>query len=210
MASSGVEPSYIKRSCVHGEAQSGKTKHILVVNIGWHTGLMLLTEEAKGMVPLPEIENNSHIELGWGDGEFYRASGYSYWKGFRALFFAGDAVIQTAGFRADVQDFLNHSQVIELTISDDGYGTFLELVRDALVYDDSGRPKPMGGSLYGNGHFYEAKGHTSLCRTCNTWNAEALRAAGCEIPASLIRSSALMRELEKLPIPPISAGEAPR
>ena len=209
IASGGVTPSYVKRSCTKTEGAAGGTKHIFVVNIGWHTGLMLLSTEA-GELPLPEFRTNSHVEIGWGDGDFYRASGYSYWKGFRALFFPGEAVIHSAGFQDDAENYFRQSEVIELAIAPDRYQALMKLVEGSLLYDENHQPIAVGRSLYGNGHFYRAAGHTGVCRTCNTWNAEALRTAGCDVAANLVRSSSLMRELRKLPPTPISTGEAQR
>ena len=199
IATSEIPPSYRTRSCA---APGSALVPIFVVNLGWHTGIVIPSAEAGALLneKIVELKKFEYVEFGWGDAEFYQATSYSYWTGFKALFFAGDATLHVTGL-SNVADYLKDKEVVALAIERNRFTALTELIRNTLKLDNSGNAITLGDALYGNGHFYAANGNTSVCTTCNTWNAEALKEAGCPISASLVRSSALIRQLTTLPEP---------
>jgi uncharacterized protein (TIGR02117 family) len=187
--------SFSRGSCV--EAPQDNDRAIHVVNLGWHTGIVISAASAPRTLRelLPEFDAAPWVEIGWGDSDFYRASGYSVWAGIRAAFFSRGAALHVSGIATPPAEYFRQAEVVELRISECGFDALVERVVDTVARDSAGRPITLGPSLYGSGHFYTATGDFSLWNSCNSWVARLLFAAGCEVKPDRIRASALMSDL---------------
>lgn len=170
---------------------------VYVDSLGWHTGLVLAREDAVAALGelIPEFHRFPWVEIGWGDRDFYMASGYSYLAGFRALFFSRGSAVHAAGFSESPERFFDRYQLVRLEIDRTKLGALLGYIREHLELDPCGASTRLGTSLYGQGSFYSGRGQFSITHTCNSWTAGALIAAGCPIDAELTRASTLLREL---------------
>ncbi len=195
----GSKASYETRSCVYAGSAAVPTHKIFLINLGWHTGLLLQSKEVSEKLKssLEEFREYPFVEIGWGDRDFYRSSGYSVWQGFKALFFSSGAVLHVAGF-VNLQGVIAGNEVVELEITDDGFKKLENYILQSLVLDSQNGASPCGPSLYGSGHFYEAKGEFGIGYTCNSWVSEALVQAGCGISNKHKRSSGLLDEVREL------------
>ncbi len=192
-----VTAGYARRSCV---ANSADSVTIAVTNLGWHTGIVVRTEDVLNAEPqLSSDLRHEYVEIGWGDKKFYQSSGYSWWRGFTALFFSQGAVLHLAGFSQNPSAFFETSEVIELQISKAGHRALIEHVLSMLRRSTSGKTVCLGKSLYGEGCFYDSTGDFSISNSCNSWTAEALKIAGCGIDPELTRASSLVKQLKQLP-----------
>lgn len=137
----------------------------------------------------------SHLAVGWGARDFYLAT--PTWAevrpgvALRALAFA------PAALHVDVMAGppLADADTRVLRLARQGYRGLVAFVAASLLRDAAGRPVPIPvhgnadngnaghGPSYGPGSlFYEATGRFSPLRTCNTWAADALAAAGARAP----------------------------
>jgi uncharacterized protein (TIGR02117 family) len=173
---------------------------LYLVNLGWHTGLVLAQADAREVLEqsVAEVRYYPWIEFGWGDKEFYMDSGYSYWRGFKAMFFSAGSVLHVVGFAESPEQYFINEQVYKIAISQSKLPQLLRYLKDTLQTDESGRAQRLGRSLYGSGSFYEARGDFSLLTTCNSWTAAALVEAGCTIDPAILRSGSLMREIDSI------------
>ncbi len=191
------EHGYETASC----AKPGvETATIYVDSLGWHTGVILPSAEAATELGslIPELTQYPWVEIGWGDRDFYMASGYSYWAGARALFFSRGSAVHAAGFSEPPEQFFADYQLVQLSIERERLSDLLAYIRAHLELDCCCESVRLGSSLYGHGSFYAGRGTFSAGHTCNSWTAGALSHAGCDIDTDLTRASSLLRELRGL------------
>lgn len=126
--------------------------------------------------------NYQYLALGWGDRQVYLESptfaDLQLPTALKALFIPTPSVL-----RVQVYQTLPVVQDLKpLNISENNYLKLVDFLQNSFRLDSAGKPIRIG---YGYGirdSFYEAKDVYSLLRHCNTWVAEALRAACVQTP----------------------------
>ena len=92
-------------------------------------------------------------------------------------------------------DQFSTSETLAIELSDQEFaGLFGHIHASFKRGGDAGETEMTGPGLYGpSSHFYTATGEFHLGRTCNTWVAEALAAAGFDIvPDGIITATGVM------------------
>lgn len=153
---------------------------VWVVSHGWHTGIIVRTGDIpEGAWPerahYPEAE---YLEVGWGDREYYPASDPSIGDALRAALGPSAAVLHVVGLTYHPTRILSSSELVALEIGESGFQRLIDFI--AATHDRAGaeRAEPIDPGLYLDSHFYPALGSFHLFNNCNTWVADALRAAG--------------------------------
>jgi uncharacterized protein (TIGR02117 family) len=169
---------------------------VVLVNIGWHVGIVLPIDETlrRAMPELAAFPDADHVEIGWGDRDFYQAESPGPLTTLSAALVPTDAVIHLHGFSGPVKDRFSASELLEVPLSDQEFAGLFGHIHASFDRGDGVESKPLGPGLYeGSSWFYKANGEFSLARTCNTWIAEALTAAGLDIePSGIITASGVM------------------
>ena len=160
-------------------AAPGSTKAVYLVSHGWHVGLVLRREDLLALsppsrLPAPAME---HVEIGWGDGDFYPAAEGTFSLALRAVFCSRGSVMQVVGFDGPVSAMFPGQEVIAVEVTPAGFAALARYV-DASLADESAAVAP---PLYGSGGFYRARGRYRLLDNSNTWAARALSVAGCSM-----------------------------
>jgi len=139
-------------------------------------------------------ENYSYLKMGWGDRIWYTEvadwSQVNVWDIGRVLFKPGNAsVMYVQGYAArpdsvkcvglDRKHYLNFVRFLQNSFARDPQGN--------LIYVKAGAATTDG--------FYAAIGDYSALRTCNTWSAEALDAAGINTPLWAALAPAVMQQI---------------
>jgi len=133
-----------------------------------------------------------YLEVGWGDRDYYYGRDQSFTGTLRAAFGSNNpSVLHVAGVRGALAQNFPASEIIEVTLSRDGFERLVRYIHDA--YDRAGAPvvAPLGPGLYGDSRFYPAWESFSLWRTCNVWTARGLRGAGLPIEDSITMEGVL-------------------
>lgn len=189
------EPGLHRLACA--EAQHA-TQVIYVVNLGWHSGVVINGDTIREhATTLAFISRGRWTEFGWGDSDFYRSSGYSWWRGLQALTASRATALHAASFEEAPERFFAEAEVFQVAVSEIAVKSLVDYVEQSLDVAD-GDADRLGPSLYGTGGFYAAKGRFSIVNTCNTWTAGALIAAGCAVEKNLSRAGTLSRALKRL------------
>jgi len=154
-----------------------------VVAHGWHTGIAMRASDIDfaRWPGLPHPAGARHIEVGWGDRDFYPAPGFNLWYGFKALLWPTASVLQVAGFDEPPRRAFPASEVVELRLSRAGFERLLAYIASSFEPGAA----PIAPSLYGSGAFYPSRERFHLFKTCNVWVARGLREAGIEVRSSL-------------------------
>ncbi|MGH8633312.1 MAG: DUF2459 domain-containing protein [Burkholderiales bacterium] len=137
----------------------------------------------------PEIRDfpqAEYLEVGWGDRDYYYGRNQGLGGTLRAAFGSNNpSVLHVAGVRGSLAENFPASEIIEVTLSRDGFEHLIRYISDA--YDRAGAPvvASLGPGLYGDSRFYPARESFSLFRTCNVWTARGLRDAGLPVHDSI-------------------------
>lgn len=141
-----------------------------------------------------------YLEVGWGDRDYYYGRNQGLWSTLRAALWPDNpSVLHVAGVRGALARSFPTSDIIELTLPEDGFKRLVRYIHEA--YDRAGAPAaaPLGPGLYGDSRFYAAREKFHIFNTCNVWTARALRSAGLPIHGSITKEGLMSqaRQLKK-------------
>ena len=125
-----------------------------------------------------------YIAFGWGDKGFYLDT--PEWKdlkfstAFKAAFWLGDSAMHTTFY--DEMTIGEDCRRVYMSLEE--YKSLITYIKKSYDLDQNNKVELIKtDAVYGNNDaFYEAKGSYSLFFTCNTWAANALKAAKKEDP----------------------------
>lgn len=168
---------------------------------GWHADLIV----PRAAIPpgrVPEAEDFPRarfLRIGWGDRDFYTSTEFSVWYGLKALFWPSASVLHVVGFtRAPAEEY-PHDEIVALPLTASGARALFRYLDAAFARRGAVRAPRLMPSPYGGGWFYPAQRPFHLLRTCNVWTAEALRAAGVPVRATLaLTTGSVMRQVRPL------------
>ncbi len=96
----------------------------------------------------------------------------------------GPAVMLVVPVAVPPQAFAGADNVWPVAVSRDGARRLSQFLWESLAKDPRGAPQRVGAGPYPQSAFYAAAGRYDLTHTCNSWTAEALRAAGAPVTAA--------------------------
>jgi uncharacterized protein (TIGR02117 family) len=173
---------------------------VYVLSHGWHTGIAVRRADVPaGLWPEHrDFEGSEFIEVGWGDRDFYQAPEGTSGLALRAAVWSRSSVLHVVGFNGAVRRAFPASDVVELGVSARGLERLSAFIADAYSRDGAGRAMPLGPGQAPVSRFYLARETYYLWRTCNTWTARALRAAGVPItPLYAITAGNVMYQVRR-------------
>ncbi len=177
-------------------APGALTRTVYVVNQGGlHTGFAV--ERADIPEPLWPAKRDypkaRYLEVGWGDDDGYRKD-LTPRIVLKGLFWPTRSVLQLDGFTKSLDENFNDPRtvIIEVKLSEPGFENLCRHISETHARDGSGKPIALGDD------WYRARGKYCVFKTCNTWVASGLRAAGCPItPAWCITRGPLLYQTRK-------------
>ena len=164
-------------------ADPGATPVVYLVSHGWHVGLVLQRDDLLAVRPPARLPApaREHIEVGWGDGDFYPAPKGTLSLALRAAFCSRSSVLHVAGFDGPVAAMFPGQKIVALELTPAGFAALARYVETSLAETAEGRATVVAPPIYGEGAFYLARGHYRLLDNSNTWAARALSVAGCRM-----------------------------
>lgn len=122
------------------------------------------------------------IQLGWGDRAFFLET--PTWDKLTA----STVVTALMGLNPSaihtklLNNVTQNQRCVQVLISEEQYKRLTAYIEGSIDKDDQGNSKPINSkaiAIYGtNDAFYEANGHLSFIKTCNTWINNGLSFAG--------------------------------
>ena len=114
----------------------------------------------------------------------------------KAAFWSSGSILHVVGFREAVENTFPGAEIIEIALSEEAFQRLIKFISDTFSRPDAPAPAKPRPGLFPNGRFYSAKGKFNLLRTCNTWVAEALSAAGLPVsPGYVITAGNLSNQV---------------
>ncbi len=179
---------------------------IYVIAGGWHTELGLPTASISG--PLAALASRlpgaRYLVFGWGARDYYMARDPGLGDLLRAAT-PGPAVMLVFPLVVSPAAFAGAADALAIPISRAGADRLSRFLWEGLVVDRNQTPRDLGAGPYPQSVFYAGTGTYDLSHTCNTWTAEALRAAGVPVTtAGIVFAGQLLDRLR-----PLAAGSSP-
>ena len=167
--------------------QAVRPHRLLIVNHGWHTGVILKAEIVMDHFPVLRdyFPSKGYLEFGWGDAGFYQAKQITPGLIATALFEASPSVTHVVSFRTSPKIYFFGAELFEIDMSDFEVERLISYIAETFQYTSSGKLKPGGVGIYGISRFFQAKYNYFIGRTCNHWTAEVLSRVGLPIGTSL-------------------------
>jgi uncharacterized protein (TIGR02117 family) len=155
---------------------------IYVISGGWHTEVGLPVEALGGSLRAlkRDLPSARYLVFGWGARDYYMAQNFGIGDLLRAAV-PGPAIMLVIPLETSPEAFFGASNVYALPAPPNGVQRLSRFLWDYLVNGESGTPRRIGAGPYPQSVFYASTGSYNLGHTCNTWTAEALRAAGLPV-----------------------------
>lgn len=172
---------------------------IYVIAHDKHTGIAVRRADIPtGLWPESrDFPRADYLEVGWGDRNYYHGRDRGAWGTLGAVLWPTPSVLHVVGIRGPPARAFPESEIVELTLSRDGFERLLRYIDDAYERSGSAVAGSLGPGLYGDSRFYPGRESFHLFRTCNVWTARALRAAGIPIQDSIGRDG-LMSQVREI------------
>ena len=161
---------------------------VFIVHDAWHSAVVIRTADIAAAV-LPEMKDfpsAEYLEFSWGDKDYFPAPNGGVGLLLKASFWSSGSVLHVVGFRDTVEKTFPGAEIIEVVLSEESFQGLIEFISGTFSRPHPPAPAEPRPGLFPNGRFYSAEGKFSVLRTCNTWVAEALRAAGLPISPSYV------------------------
>lgn len=136
------------------------------------------------------------LEVGWGDRDYYQGRDQGVGGTLSAAFVPTPSVLHVVGVRGPPARYFRASEVVELTLSREGFERLIRYVHDAYERAGAAPVASVGPGLYGDSRFYPGRESFHIFRTCNVWTARGLRAAGLPIEDSITRDGLMTQARE--------------
>ena len=169
-------PSFLPSAANHVPLEIG------VLVAGWHSGIVLPTDELGPLGSLREAPHGNYLSFGWGNRRFYMAAHPGPGEAVAALFPSPSALFVQAV--STPTELLAANARIHWVCADRA-----ELWRIASYIEHSlshpgAEPIDLGAGPVPESRFYASTGHYSAVHTCNTWTVAALQYAHLPIRAA--------------------------
>ena len=185
-------------SCAPGEASC---KTVFIVHNAWHAAIVLSKDDLStdALPELADFADARSIEFSWGDQDYFPDPNSGVWAALRAAFWSGGSVVHLVGFNESVARFYSRAEIFELHLGQPAYRQLIFFISQTFARPDANSRGHASPGLFAYSRFYRANGKFSALRTCNTWVAEALEAAGLPIsPGSVLTAGSLASQIAPL------------
>jgi uncharacterized protein (TIGR02117 family) len=166
---------------IRGETKNAR--NVFIVHDAWHAAIVIKKADIAAVV-LPELRDfpsAEYLEFSWGDRDYFPAPDAGVGLALKAAFWSSGSILHVVGFKDAVEKVYPGADIIAINLSVDDFQRLIKFISDTFSRPHPPAPAEARPGLFSNSRFYAAEGKFSLLRTCNTWVAEALSAAGLPI-----------------------------
>jgi uncharacterized protein (TIGR02117 family) len=187
------------------DREGKNVRSVFIVHDAWHAAIVIKEADVTTAV-LPELRDfptAEYLEFSWGDRDYFPAPDGGFGMALRAAFWSSGSILHVVGFKEAVRNAYPGAEITEIPLSEEGFQGLVSFISDTFSRPHPPAPAEARPGLFANGRFYAAEGKFSFLRTCNTWVAEALSAAGLPIsPGYVITAGNLSHQVR-----PFAAGK---
>jgi len=163
-------------------------KAVTIVHNSWHAGIVLRKTDLtdKTMPELADFAAAQLIEFSWGDKDYFPDPTSGIFGAIKAALWSGGSVMHLVGFSDTVENFYRGASITELRLNATAYERMVKYINETFAREKLSGRTPSAPGLFPYSRFYPASRSFSVLRTCNTWVAEALEAAGLPISSAFV------------------------
>jgi uncharacterized protein (TIGR02117 family) len=176
-----------------------RVRAVFMVDNGWHAALVVRTADisTSALPELGDFPQAEYLEISWGDAEYFPDRDAGFFGALKAAFWSSGSVIHVVGFSGSVEKAYPGAEIIEIAVAEDRFDKMLRYLSDDFLRPAPTAPAKASPGLFPNSRFYAARSQFSALRTCNTWIAEALRAAGLPLkPWTVVSAGNLAQQVK--------------
>ncbi len=157
---------------------------LVVVARSWHTEIGLAAADIHGPLAtlLPAFPDARQLVFGWGERDYYMAAHPGSGDMLGAIL-PSDAVMLVIPIAASPAGTFPGAEIVSLGVSRPGLDRLGVYLWGYLAKGPDGRAVPLGPGPYPGSVFYASGTSYDLTRTCNTFTAGGLHAAGLPVDA---------------------------
>ncbi len=163
-------------------------RSVFVVHNAWHAAIVLKKTDIS-ITALPELRDfpsAQYLEFSWGDRDYFPAPDPGVGLALKAAFWSNGSILHVVGFTDTVEQAYPGVEIIEVPLSEEGFQRLIKFISGTFSRPHPPAPAEARPGLFSNSRFYAAEGKFSIFRTCNTWVAEGLSAAGLPIHSGYV------------------------
>lgn len=176
--------SFAQPASASPAADSGASPLVYIARRGWHIDIGVAVGDLTP--PLDAVANDfvevRYVFFGFGDKR-YLSAGHHNAPVLLAALWPGSAVILATALAGSPAEGFGEGQVISLTLRADQMRALQSFIWNSLITADQ-RLGVYKEGPYEDSRYYLATAKYSALHTCNTWAAQALRAAGLRVRTS--------------------------
>lgn len=176
-------------------------KAVYVVHDSWHAAIVLRVEEIpREKIPeLADFPDVKWVEFSWGDRDFFPDPNAGVFAALRAAFWSGGSVLHVVGFDRELKAAYPGASIAEIGLTGPSFDRLVNFISGTFLRSGAQGRAPASPGLFAHSRFYPSTHRFSLLKTCNTWVAEALQAAGLPVvPGQVITSGNLAAQIAGL------------
>lgn len=198
LASCATPPA---REPVAMPAQCAAPQHtapIYVVRRRWHIDIGFPASALGPRVAALRDGSARYVLVGFGDRHYLLARGHR-WSEMLGALLPGPGVILATDLSHSPEAVFGAAQVVELRLVTRRERSLERFIASSLAPSPSGAIEPLAPGPYGGSRYYASVQRYSALHTCNTWAAQALRAAGLPVrSAGVALAAQLWRQVRRL------------
>jgi hypothetical protein len=184
---------------------TAQTKRFSVVVSGYHSGLVVPAREVPDSAwpARRDFPDADHLELGWGEREYYARVDPGVWLGLRALFTPSPSTLRAMPITGSPRRVFTDGTLIDIEVSQAGFERMVEFVRQTYELDSDGRPIGIAHQHQDGSRYYASPRTFHAFENCNVWVARALESAGLPVrPETALTTGMLLLQVRPLGIAP--------
>lgn len=179
----GAPPLQVDTPALDAVRDPGAGSVIYVIRRGWHVDIGLPVARLGGGLAsiASQWPGATFVLFGFGDRRYLMSQQKGSCSGLAALW-PGPGLILVTAVRGELAKAFGDGEVLVLPVEAGQERRAQAYIRDSLRTRDEGHdPEPVAAGPYDGSFYYAANAIYSGTRTCNTWAAEVLEAAGLPI-----------------------------
>jgi len=163
----------------------GNTATVIVVDRGWHTEIALPADALDHRFDAlrARFPGARSFTFGFGERLYVQKRDRTMFDALRALLPSDGMVLVTALNTTPLAAF-GPDDVVPLAVSAAGFDGVVDFISHSISDTAAGAPDFVGEGPYPGSAFYASTRTYYGLFTCNTWTAEALRAAGIPVTST--------------------------
>lgn len=167
----------------HSQEDPGSKHVIYVSSIGWHSGIVVpayALPDSLWRGDLPYADD-SHLEIGWGDADYFTHDGFNLWYALKAVFWPTASVLHINPIQGKVEDYYSDTDVVRVDLSDEQLHRLSLYLVEEFELDENGKTIPAAEGFYPGSHFYKGSSSYYFPNNSNVWAARGIKRAGFPI-----------------------------